>query len=660
MAMLKKLKKKRAAKATLRRSKPASGSGTVRCSEVSMDTLKRFIRARGEGYLRDKNITSIGIGCKRSSADSAGTLALQFSVAEKVVPEALKSMGTHLIPREIEFEGVKIPTDVVQRSFRAGYIVSENLEKDVRKTRLDPVQAGASIGHVNSTAGTVGAIVLDKRTQDIALLSNWHVLHTARGRIGDLIAQPGPHDDNRTDRNLVGRLLRSHLGPAGDCAICSVEGRRADPRIMDLNTPVTRIGRPQLGDRVVKSGRTTGVTYGIVSRVETLTKIDYDGTQATVGGFEISVDPGRRPADGEISRPGDSGAAWLAALPKDRRGTAASDVMLGLHFAGETPYSDQEFAMACYADAVFEKLEIVPLPATARPAVRAQSIANREDLRRGYDQHFLDFELALPRFSSTVAEDLVCFRNGQEIPYCHFSVWLSKQRRLPRVVAWNIDGGAIRSLSRKELVFGKDTRERLEDYQLGDELYANNPLDRGHVARRADLCWGSLTEARQANFDSFYFTNITPQHASFNQGQRGGLWGLLENAIFEEVDVGQLRVSLMGGPILRASDAAYGDIALLPQDFWKIIGYRDAADGKPRLRAFILTQSDLIKGLRPQTLELADFRWYQVPLGRIERECGLVFDRAAHALDTMRASGQAVASGGAARLISSQLEFFQG
>ena len=47
--------------------------------------------------------------------------------------------------------------------------------------------------------------------------------------------------------------------------------------------------------------------------------------------------------------------------------------------------------------------------------------------------------------------------------------------------------------------------------QTGDELYAENPLDRGHIARRADLLWASREQAQQANTDSFFFTNITPR-----------------------------------------------------------------------------------------------------------------------------------------------------
>ena len=64
---------------------------------------------------------------------------------------------------------------------------------------------------------------------------------------------------------------------------------------------------------------------------------------------------------------------------------------------------------------------------------------------------------------------------------------------------------------------------------MGDELYRNNPLDRGHLARRADLLWGSPAEARQANAESFYFTNIPPQHEGFNQSGAGGISALLED-----------------------------------------------------------------------------------------------------------------------------------
>ncbi len=93
---------------------------------------------------------------------------------------------------------------------------------------------------------------------------------------------------------------------------------------------------------------------------------------------------------------------------------------------------------------------------------------------------------------------------------------------------------------------------------MGNELYSGNRQDRGHIARRADLVWGELDEAQQANRDSFYYSNITPQMDDFNQSSQNGIWGRLENALFEDVDVEDLRVSVFAGPVLGQMTARTG------------------------------------------------------------------------------------------------------
>jgi endonuclease G len=599
--------------------------------------MKRFIRAHCDDYLADGNIASIGIGRKNGASD--GEEVIQFAVQQKVRPESLESVSTKPIPAEIEFEGHTLRTDVVQRSFKPSFIVvtPEALTKDPRKQRLGVLVPGISIGNARTNdAGTLGAVVRDLRNDQPALLSNWHVLHTPDGQIGDAIVQPGPFDDNQIKTNVVGHLLRSHLGPAGDCAISSVESRRLDSTILDLKTHVGRIGKAELDDLVVKSGRTTGVTFGIVTRVETITKMNYgNGVVESIGGFEIGIDKKHKPSDGELSKGGDSGSCWMAV---DERGRA-SDVMLGLHFAGDAEDSDAEFALACNAHSVFEKLEIAP-SAEAAVESRATAEAAREDLRRGFDQDFLQFRIADVRLVAPLMDDLVRLDGRRDIRYCHFSVFLSKSRRFPRVVAWNIDGAKIKKIDRTGIPFIKDQRGALGKFQIGDELYVNNPIDRGHVARRADLCWGSMAEANQANRDSFFFSNITPQHQRFNQGQRNGIWGRLEDAIFEDVRVTDLKVSLLGGPILRKNDPIVRDIPI-PVEFWKLIVFRDDADNRDKARAFILTQRNLLKDvIEPESLELDEFRIFQVPLTRIQDETGLIFTAAFRALDTMPAAPQ--------------------
>ena len=160
----------------------------------------------------------------------------------------------------------------------------------------------------------------------------------------------------------------------------------------------------------------------------------------------------------------------------------------------------------------------------------------------GYSQDFLSTRIELPRLSVKNKKDVVIVNGSEVIRYTHFSLALSKSRRFAFWVGWNIDGGNIKKVSRKGISFVLDPSIPVE-FQVGEEVYGGNRLDRGHIARRADLVWGSLTEARKANKDSFFFTNITPQMDDFNQSGKGGLWGRLEDAVFDDTDVDDLRVS---------------------------------------------------------------------------------------------------------------------
>jgi endonuclease G len=186
-------------------------------------------------------------------------------------------------------------------------------------------------------------------------------------------------------------------------------------------------------------------------------------------------------------------------------------------------------------------------------------------------------------------------------------------------VAWNVDGNSVKRLNRNGIPFRKDPKVSA-NVQIGNELYVNNDLDRGHIARRQDLLWGPEEEAARANVDSFFYTNMTPQHAGFNQSGAGGIWGELENAIFSDLEVHLLRISVLGGPILRDDDREYRGI-LIPSDFWKIIYFRETADGPLRAKGYVLTQKDLLNQL--EVLELPQFQVFEVPILDIGSQVGL-------------------------------------
>ncbi|WP_286166906.1 DNA/RNA non-specific endonuclease [Arthrobacter sp. AQ5-05] len=218
----------------------------------------------------------------------------------------------------------------------------------------------------------------------------------------------------------------------------------------------------------------------------------------------------------------------------------------------------------------------------------------------------------------SIQDDAVLWEETEVIPYTHFSLSLSKTRRFARWVAWNIDGATIKLLSRTNLTFTKDPR-LASDSQIGNELYSGNRLDRGHIARRADLTWGPLPEAQQANQDSFYYTNITPQMDDFNQSKQNGIWGRLENALYEDVAVQDLRASVFGGPVLHPDDRIYRGVAL-PSEYWKLLAYQN--QGTLKARAFLLTQDlDHLRAL----LALDEFRVYQITMDELEQRTQLHF-----------------------------------
>jgi endonuclease G, mitochondrial len=587
--------------------------------------VQAAVRQVADEYLRDPNVTSVGIGYKVRDGKRTDEIALQFTVGEKIAPEGLEAAATRPIPESITVNGMTFATDVVERDFHPQPIAVATEAKPDRKRRLDPMMPGASIGHVRSTAGTLGCLVREKAGGEIRILSNWHVLQGEDGQLGDPIAQPGPYDDNRVSENVCGALERSFLGLAGDCALASIDGRAATEEVLDLGVPVRQIGDPELGDRVVKSGRTTSVTHGIVTRVHTVTKLSYGSSgEHRIGSFEIGPDPDRPAENAEISMGGDSGSAWMAVGP----GGEASEMMLGLHFAGET-VEPAEYALACYASSVFEKLEIGPVgPALADVTVVVDPTG------AGYDPRFLpaDQAIEVPSANGSVEDDYAPTTAGDSVRhYTHFSLAMSAARRFCRWVAWNVDGSGLQKLSREDIDFTLDDAYEAR-YQVDDDLYAGNSLDRGHIARRADLLWGSPEEAERANRDSFFFTNITPQLEDFNQSSKRGLWGQLENAIFEDVKVDALRISVFGGPLFKDSDFPFRGV-LVPRSFWKAIAYVE--DGALKAKAYVLTQDDLEANL--ESLGLEDFNLYQVTLRELSALTGLGYGSLA-AADTMAAA----------------------
>ncbi|MDX2178699.1 MAG: DNA/RNA non-specific endonuclease [Bryobacteraceae bacterium] len=285
----------------------------------------------------------------------------------------------------------------------------------------------------------------------------------------------------------------------------------------------------------------------------------------------------------------------------------------------------------------------VPPPAAPEPAPVPEpgekiSIDPNYSIRDGYRRDFLPgFDVPAPVMAAWLANTAVVNRrprDGQKylFDYFHFSIAMSKRRRLAIYTAVNIDGLRRPSIgSRSGDAWFYDPRID-KRYQVGNEAYSGNKLDRGHLVRRLDPVWGdNSTDAKKANDDTFHWTNCSPQHKDFNQGRE--LWAGIEDHLLNKAKRDQKRMTVFTGPIFSPYDPLYDNEGKvtppirIPLEFWKVAALV-REDGKLSAAAFVLTQDDMI-GDADDLQEAFNPGFFQVSVTEIQRKIGLDFGRLA-------------------------------
>jgi len=246
------------------------------------------------------------------------------------------------------------------------------------------------------------------------------------------------------------------------------------------------------------------------------------------------------------------------------------------------------------------------------------NINNYSD-RKGYEDKFLDnIKVSLPVIKNK--PDLLKFgTNAKEfiLKYAHFSVVMSKSRRICFYSAVNIDGKKYVRIKRTG--WRNDPRIPANS-QIMKECYGNSPkFSRGHMTRREDPNWGPL--AQTGNDDSMHVTNTVPQMQPFN----GGVWLTLENYALENSKKDKQRILVFTGPFLRDSDPVkYG--VKIPVEFWKVIAFIHDETNKLCATGYTISQEDY---LRNEEFIFGQFQTYQVPIRLIEKKSGLTFGQLA-------------------------------
>jgi len=239
--------------------------------------------------------------------------------------------------------------------------------------------------------------------------------------------------------------------------------------------------------------------------------------------------------------------------------------------------------------------------------------------RKGYDPKFLGLRVDLPTLSRERVKDTVLLKDGsgRELKYTHFSVIMSKSRKLAFFTAVNIDGQRLEDLPRDRDVWYFDPRIERK-YQMDPKVYKHPELDRGHLVRRLDPVWGEGAE--KANDETFHFTNCSPQHSKLNQRT----WLDLENYILNNAKVYDLKVTVFSGPVFHDNDKVYLKKFAIPAEFWKVVTIRKT-DRTLSATAYLQSQRDLISGVKE--FGYGEYKTYQVPVADIEALTGLDFGK---------------------------------
>lgn len=264
--------------------------------------------------------------------------------------------------------------------------------------------------------------------------------------------------------------------------------------------------------------------------------------------------------------------------------------------------------------------------------------------RVGFVNDFLGVLVKMPEVKPELAGEVTALKDngGKVLKYHHFSVVMSKPRKMAWFTGVNIDSVSWARLkdqipSRKEI--GADTWRldpRLEPGdQIPKEFYKGNDFDIGHQVRREDPIWGQTIDfAIKCNNDTFHLSNACPQHREFNQGLAPAnpgdttsgktLWQGLENFILDNARQNGLKVNVFTGPVLGKDDKEYQNTGILvPEAFWKVVVIPKASGGLSAT-AYLVSQASLIDKMM-EDFVFGKYRTYQVAVKHIEDLTGLSF-----------------------------------
>lgn len=212
-----------------------------------------------------------------------------------------------------------------------------------------------------------------------------------------------------------------------------------------------------------------------------------------------------------------------------------------------------------------------------------------------------------PAATKETRVEMPALRTTQKEQVIHhegYTVSYNSDYKIANWVAWE--------LTREEAVSNKVPRHNrfVPDPEVKGatalhEDYSNTGFDRGHLAPAADMKW-----SEKAMRETFYLSNICPQHPKLNQG----IWNTLENKCRQWAKVhGTLWIAT--GPVITSGMRVMGKNRIgVPDRFYKVICCRQ--NNKYRSIAFLLESKDYGK---------TSLTTLAIPVDSVEKVSGIDF-----------------------------------
>jgi len=305
-------------------------------------------RNRAIGYhLFDPNVSFIDVGLRIKEREKRliDELAVRVHLRHKPRGPAFESFAITHPNRIVDSGKIGFPIDIIEGDYRLQQWPSPPPRGGV----FNPLQGGISISNEWSFGyGTLGGIVVDRDTGKKMILSNNHVLAGSPYiQPGLRIFQPGYGDGGRWQHTMA-RFTRDAMNVDIDAAVAELTDDRAVVNYQFELESISGLGSPRPDMRVIKSGRGSKITKGIItsSGFGGVAKISYGGlTRVVHHVFHIF----KVPDSDQVSTGGDSGSWWLE---------EETNKVIGLHFAGNSIYEPQEYGLAIKMANVLNALNV--------------------------------------------------------------------------------------------------------------------------------------------------------------------------------------------------------------------------------------------------------------------------------------------------------------